>query len=872
MQTTFSRCKKLLVSAVCALLLYACGGGGGGGNSPPPPPPPPAKFTLSGSVRPAAGTAVDSDVNDPQAPYRSNDTMPDAQRIPNPVTLGGYVNQPHSGPAGRSKVSGDNLDIYRVSLFAGQALSLFIAEDGINNDLDLALYDINGALLDASAGNSRFETLEVSADGEYFLAVQASKGASNYMLTVGQALPAENSNMRLSSDFIPGEAVVKFREVMTDRLGMQAQALGVTARSQGESSERNRLLHFREQRSLQLDTDDTCELNSSLPGATAEALSAELSAKLETLCMVKRLNQDADVELATPNYRRHALFVPNDPFYVTQWHYPQINLPMAWDITSGTNAIVAVIDTGVVFKHPDLQGQLLPGYDFISDPENALDGDGIDPDPTDVGDRSNPDGSSSFHGTHVTGTVAAATNNNLGVAGVAFAAKVMPLRVVGRFGGSLYDIEQAVRYAAGMSNDSGTLPERRADVINLSLGSYTITTSEQALYEQVRARGVVVVAAAGNDGIARKMYPGAYEGVLAVSASTLDKRRAPYSNYGTWISLAAPGGNTATDLNGDGKPDGILSTVASDASQPIAYDYVIWQGTSMAAPHVAGVMALMKALAPNLSPAQIDQLLRDGALTDDLGAAGHDDQFGYGQINAYQAVLAAANAAGNPIDPVPVLATSPQALNFGVGLESQTLIVRNGGAGTLQVNPPQENSGGWLKITPSAVDASGLGTYNVAVQRAGLGDGMYHATITFSSNANSVEIAVIMQVANNLAMGGIGQQYVLLIDPATHKTVAEATGIAQDDGSYRYTLNEVPAGNYQLFSGADSNNNLAICDVGESCGAYLTINDPVALEVNADRSDLDFTSAYQVNMADFKRATDAMPDDDTTGRRLSVER
>ncbi|MDV7397665.1 S8 family serine peptidase, partial [Arthrospira platensis SPKY1] len=131
-------------------------------------------------------------------------------------------------------------------------------------------------------------------------------------------------------------------------------------------------------------------------------------------------------------------------------------------------------------------------------PGNAGDGDGIDPDPSDPGDRGNPDGSSSFHGTHVTGTVAAATNNGIGVAGVAFDARVMPLRVLGQRGGTIYDIIQAVHFAAGLPNDSGTLPTRRADVINLSLGTTAFSANLQGALDQARAAGVVVVAAAGN--------------------------------------------------------------------------------------------------------------------------------------------------------------------------------------------------------------------------------------------------------------------------------------------------------------------------------------------------------------------------------------
>jgi serine protease len=472
-------------------------------------------------------------------------------------------------------------------------------------------------------------------------------------------------------------------------LGARAQALGLTARSQQEPQERNRLLKSSDWARIQTASTTTCGLPAVLPGSSATT-DEETQAKLDTLCMVKNLSLDPDVGIATPNYLRKPQFLPNDPLYPFQWHYPQLNLPQAWDLTTGADVIVAVVDTGVVLSHPDLQGQLVGGYDFISSPANALDGDGIDPDPTDVGDKSNPDGSSSFHGTHVAGTVVAATNNSVGVAGVAFGAKVMPLRAVGRFGGSLYDIEQAVRYAAGLPNDSGKVPPRRADVINLSLGSTSSSLSEQSTFDQARAAGVVIVAAAGNSRSSRPFYPAAYPGVLAVSAATIDKALAPYSNFGSWIDVAAPGGSTAQDVNGDGKPDGVLSTVATDTDGALVNDYVIWQGTSMAAPHVAGVVALMKALAPNLTPQDVDSLLIRGVLTEDIGAAGRDDQFGYGLLNAYKAVVAAADTAGRPVEPTPILAVSPAALNFGTVLNSQTLTVLNGGTGSLTVNPPTE--------------------------------------------------------------------------------------------------------------------------------------------------------------------------------------
>jgi serine protease len=505
----------------------------------------------------------------------------------------------------------------------------------------------------------------------------------------------------------------------------------------------------------------------------------------------------------------------------------------------------------VALGHPDLQGQLVTGYDFISSQANALDGDGIDPDPNDVGDRSNPNGSSSFHGTHVSGTVAAATHNETGGGGVAFGARIMPLRTVGRFGGSLYDIEQAVRYAAGLPNDSGTVPPRRADVINLSLGSTASSSADRAVYAQARAAGVAIVAAAGNSASNTPLYPASYPGVISVSAVTINKTLAPYSSFGPNIDVAAPGGSTATDVNGDGKPDGVLSTAANDVNETLVYNYPIWQGTSMATPHAAGVIALMKALAPNLTPDDIDNLLASGALTDDLGAAGRDNQFGYGLLNANKAAIAAANSSGQPVDPVPVLAVNPTALNFGIAVDQQSLTVFNAGLGDLTVNAPTEDSGGWLTVTPEQVNENGLGSYRVAVNREGLDDGVYSATLTFRSNVNTAEIKAIMQVANNLSAGAIGQQYVVLVNVRTQQSVS-TTARRQPDGSYIYTLRGIPAGIYQIFAGSDANNDFYICDAGESCGAYLTLDDPITIRVRRNRRNLNFVSGYTLNLADFQ--------------------
>lgn len=614
----------------------------------------------------AVETALDSDNGtDPDAVFIANDTATTAQALANPVTLTGYVNQPGSGSEGQSRAAGDLVDVYRVNLNAGDRVTLTLAGDGVQDDLDLGLADLDGHLLDASAGQVRVEAVTVKTEGEALVLVGAHRGASRYTLTLGAARGPAAASLRLSDPFVPGEVIVRFKDQAAEPKGglrALARSLGGFAGREREARQRNTLLNLASLKQTQTGRTPTrTEASSSFPGGFQPADPAA-QAKLDTLYEVKTLNLDPEVAVAGLDYIRHILFAPNDPYYKYQWHYTQMNLPQTWDITTGANVIVAVIDTGVALGHPDLQGQLMAGYDFIRNPVNASDGDGIDSNPDDPGDHTNPDGSSSFHGTHVTGTVAAATNNAVGGAGVAFNAKVMPLRVCGKTDCASYDIEQAVRFAAGLANDSGTVPARRADVINVSLGGTTPSPTEQSVYSQALAAGVIIVAAAGNEGLNEPNYPAALNGVIAVGAVDSSKDRAPYSNFGSWVSAVAPGGNLAKDVNGDGQKDGVLSTVARDAGGTLTYDYELWQGTSMATPHMAGVMALMKAVAPSLTPATVMNLLTSGALTDDLGTAGKDDQFGYGLINASKAVAAVGGGSGT------FRTINSSLLNFGVNV------------------------------------------------------------------------------------------------------------------------------------------------------------------------------------------------------------
>lgn len=837
--------RELLAAIGIALLAAACGGGGGGGGSndaatePVDPNPPTPLFTLSGTIATSTSQTVDSDTNDPAHTAISNDDPASPQSIPSPVTLGGYVNQPGTGEPGRSQQSGDVDDYFRVELLAGQSITMLVGEFA-QADADLYLFDEQGFVVDFSVDTGRVESVSVPADGTYFVNAYAFFGATNYILAIG----TPNTPAGLGAqqyEIVPWEAVVSYRD---DKAGDGktpddlTRSLGMEQRAGGRG--RSRLL------AMKRDQSSARRLAGAAPKA-ATIRDPDTRARWETLMAIKTLRRDPRVKHAEANYKVRALAVPTDEAYPLQWHYPLIGLPEAWDTTTGDPAVVvAVIDTGILADHPDLAGQLVDGYDFVRDPTSALDGDGIDPDPQEPAGVS-AEASSGFHGTHVSGTVAARGDNQLGVAGSAYNARVMPLRALGAGGaGTTYDIDQAVRYAAGLPNDSGTVPQSPAQVINLSLGGAPFSQATQALFDEVRRAGVIVVAAAGNEANAAPLYPASYNGVISVSAVDTQRRLATYSNTGPNIDVAAPGGDNGVDLNGDGYPDGVLSTAGSPGNNGINFVYAFASGTSMAAPHVAGVVALMKSVNRDLTPQDIDAMLAAGELTEDLGAPGRDDSYGQGLINAQRAVLAALQASGTTPADNPRLVGSTSTLNFARDGTALTLGLRNGGKGDLALVGVSASQP-WLQVAPAAVDASGLGDYTVRVDRSGLAPGLYSAQITAESTVNTLTVQVLVAAGGADTGANVGVIYVLLYDPVLGETVAEFAS-AGNGTSYAFQFTDIPAGQYELVAGTDADNDLAICDSGEACGAWLTIDQPIRIDVNGNLGNLDFPVEYQVNL------------------------
>lgn len=348
-------------------------------------------------------------------------------------------------------------------------------------------------------------------------------------------------------------------------------------------------------------------------------------------------NRNPNVEYAEPNFIALASMVPNDTYYSFQWNMDNnthggIHMEAAWEVqTDSSNVIVAVIDTGVAYedygvykKAPDLANtSFVSGYDFVNNDSHPNDDEG--------------------HGTHVTGTIAQSTNNNLGVAGVAFNTSIMPIKVLNSVGSGTYaDIVEGIYFAA----------DNEANVINMSLGGGSPAIALEDALAYAYNKNVTIVCSAGNEYEQGNFpsYPAAYDDYcIAVGATRFDETRAYYSTTGSYLDIAAPGGDLTVDQNNDRYSDGVLQQTFGD--DPQAFGYWFYQGTSMAAPHISGVAALIISNGTT-GPDNVRQALEKTA--EDKGLAGLDEEYGWGIVNAY----AALNYIGEEIHDVAVTSIS----------------------------------------------------------------------------------------------------------------------------------------------------------------------------------------------------------------------
>ncbi len=814
---------RFLALLLAGALVTGCGGGGGGGKAAR------SSSTISGHL--VVPPAYDLEAE-------PNDSLLQAQDLPVPSVITGFASVNDSGyslAAGGRRIL--LCDLYRLQAPARTSTWLTIAENDLDrNDLDLFLLDSRGSLLDVSEGYTSTEYIETPGPGVFVIGVRAFDGSSVYVLSASSSssLQAPSSiGIAPGADFVPGQLLVKWKNGRKGALSPDAgryASLGVAPVSVLPGG---------------VEILKLSEVSLRVSSArSAEKLSLEGSSRhlkrTATLDRLRRMLREPEVEYAEPNFIRRAMRTPNDPGFSAQWHYGLINLPQAWEVTTGSdNVTIGLIDTGVLTAHPDLGARLAAGFDFVSDPDTANDGDGIDPDPTDPGDDPEKQ-SSSFHGTHVAGIVGAVTDNGTGVAGATWQGRLMPLRALGVDGGTDADIAQAIRYGAGLSNVSGRVPAQKADILNMSFGGPGYSQTLQDALALARSRGVFLVAAAGNENSAVPSSPASLDGVLSVSAVDAGLRKASYSNFGSSVDLCAPGGDMGADLNGDGYPDGVLSTLGNDRGD---FLYRFYQGTSMACAHVSGVVALMRAVHPGLTPGDLDLLLSGshpgtaGRIVRDLGQPGRDDFYGHGLIDAAQAVIAAQtlSGSGTGLPDGSILAVSTSTLQFNSYLSSLSFQVTNAGTGALRVTNVSDNAS-WLSLTPTSGEAPL--TVQAFMDRSGLRVGTYTATISVQTDATvgqkTATLQVLAEVGDRVS-GNVGTVYVLVLEPDSDEPVAQAETDASRD--YAFATDPVPAGTYFVLAGTDRDDDGFICDIEDACGSYPL---PVSVRAGSTVSDLVF--------------------------------
>ena len=854
--------RAAVMAALLSILLAACGGGGGA----------PETFTVTGVITPEALNRVDSDTNDPETPAVRNNDRNTAQVIRTPALIGGFVAAP--GTESRFGLDGDEADVYDVLLEAGQQVVL---EYPVSDDAELHLHllDEVGVAIDAAVdpierfgGAVASLSLEAPSDGRFFVRVWADKGLSNYSLSLGSTHPMTLGSRRaprVSDEFVPGELVVRTHPMALHESAAIAQ--GLRMRVVAGHPAREQLWLMSDGQAGQI-LEALMEWRPIAPDRLRWA-STEMQRRYQTLLVSRAMSQRPEVVSVSPNFILGTARKPDDPEQEKQWFHSNIDLPKAWidlpapwasvdgNFFEGAEVVIAVVDTGVFRDHEDLREKLLEGYDFILKKPG-----GDDP-----GDSSQP-GKSSWHGTHVAGIAAAETNNGVGVAGVSWGAKIMPVRTLGEGGGTLYDTLQGIRYAAGLDNDSKMFPKRRADVINLSLGGGTFVQAQADLYQEIRDLGIFVVAASGNSNEAVG-FPAAYPAVFSVGATDKHGQRAPYSSFGYQLDLVAPGGSFGGPIPSTA---GILSSVADDRSGTRISDYGFYQGTSMATAVVSGVVALARSIDPNLNPERFLQLLASGRLTDDLGAMGWDPKLGWGQINAAKTVSAVREFLDQDELP-PLLYASPGRLEFGLTDTALEIDLDNVGGGSLRITGVKPSDPTWLSVEQGTVDTNGLGSYRLMASREGLTESAYVGSVLVEARSDEdqsleqLSIPVLLRVEPpQAAVDSVGRIYVLLLDETGDPKAQQA--VMPENGSYSYRFDDVAAGEYRIVAGTDMNGDGRICDPGEACGAYPFER----VLIDRDRSGLDFSVGFRgqpvAGISTLRRAGSDLPRSEGTMRVL----
>ncbi len=796
----------LTLAALLALPgVSGCGGGGGDGGGGPPA----APVTIAGRI------LLDTGDFGIVAEREPNGSVANAQTLPPLHASSSFV---VAGDAGTNPLLYGRLDAVDAYRFLSQdAQTVDVTLDSRTGGVALGTFDLavfrtsDGQPMGSTTGiaNPKVVSFTAASDTAYDVVVTATLGAGAYTLELASsplAVPAHVATSGVVAASLPSEGF----DLSVDAVSYAFDAPDcasrrIVVRADAEASV-ERLVTLLGARLVRRTSSGSLVLE--VPSTFADA------GGREALAAAARLGAETGVVFAEPDWIVRPCGIPNDPDYGRQWNLDGIGAPSAWDVTTGSPSIVVgVLDSGIV-AHPDLDPQRVAGYDFVSDVGIAGDGDGRDPDPADAGGTILSDGSREWHGSHVAGILGARGNDGYGISGVAPGCKIMPLRVTGQGGGTISDLSDAIRYAAGLDpTATGPVLAAPLRIINVSLGTSQPSAELQAACEAAEAEGTLICAASGNSGGA-VLYPAAYPSVLAVGAVDGRLVYASYSNKGPSLDCVAPGGNENRDVAGDGFSDAVLSTVLDETQVPAVPGETAYSGTSMAVPHVAGVAALVLSVDPSLSLAALRTTLLSTCR--DLDVAGIDDVTGHGLVQAGAAVRFALAAKGTPRADAPRLLLSTGSIRLPSTESVGTIHVDNGGGGVLHVagvTVSTDSGTPWLSsflpVGPHS-DAVDAGMIAVAVNRTGLAVGTYAGNVYVSDGAATIgSIRVVMEVGPVPLTAAT----ILVVVRQQPSGVVRASALADGAHGFRYAFHGLAAGTYTVTAGTDLDRDGFFCEV-----------------------------------------------------------
>jgi serine protease len=772
------------------------------------------EFEVAGIAYASKYLEIDGDI--PNTDYLANDNsnnfVSTAQGITNPALITGFTG--HSGDTG---------DLYKISTSSNMYVNLDVVDyaSGVK-DLDLSIWNSDGTSRSytyTSGSTEANETINLPSSGTYLIYVSAYTGSSKYYLTVGQRLTNQSlassaSSASTSEDYVKNEiiAYLPFEENLRNK-----QKSSFSKKEIAQKVLANDLpLNFTNN-TLGLKKFKVSYLVDSIKNELTLAHNGELinsERQLDYLGhwkakeKMREINPSANYGL---NYyvKKMSAFSP-DPLYSYQWNLRQIKLDPALNAIGQEvkDIAVAVVDSGSPSVNSTAWGAanfISGGYDFVASTSNG-DGDGIDNDPTD------PDAVTLgiSHGTHVATTIGL-KNDGVGLNGMAI--KVLPLRVFpagDEASATVYDIEQAILYAAGLPNASGLVAPTATPVkvINLSLSGGGWDCS---FFADIAAQGISVVAASGNDGDEAPgtyNYPASCANVISVGATNSLDERAYYSQYNNMVDISAPGGQFNIDADSDGVADEVHAYVNDS-------DLGGMQGTSMASPTAAGGIALLYSVDSGMTPTKVNSFIQNGYITDDIGASGYDTKFGYGRLNLAKAVENTLSNIGNTT--VTYMYTEQSAVDFGNASTQVDITLRKVGDSALSVSSLAADDATGLSYTSSA-DGEGVGTYTIYMDRGALPNGEFQNRLYFNlSDSTKISIGAYYKVGADKTRPNLGKAYVGLYNGSDEVI---ASGELDFDGYLSFVANDIVDGNYYFIVSTDIDDDNFICGYGELCEYY----------------------------------------------------